>query len=61
MEWSGAEWNETQISFLCLDIQWWNGIKLPLHHLESERNGISYNIFIPILPLFEKTLKYTKL
>jgi hypothetical protein len=23
--------------------------KLPLHHLESERNRMSYNIFIPIL------------
>jgi hypothetical protein len=56
MEWSGAEWNETQIPFHRLDIQWWNGTKLPLHHLESERNGISYNIFIPILSLFEKTL-----
>jgi hypothetical protein len=29
--------------------------------LENERNEISYNIFIPILPLFEKTLKETKL
>jgi hypothetical protein len=28
--------------------------KVPLHHLESERNRIDYNNFIPILPLYIK-------
>jgi hypothetical protein len=53
MELSGAGRNGTQISFRCLDIQWWNRIKLWLHHLGSEQNEINYNIFILILPLFK--------
>jgi hypothetical protein len=53
-EQSGMKHNGKQFPFHCLDIQWWNRTKLPLHHLGSERNGVSYNIFIPILPLFKK-------
>jgi hypothetical protein len=36
-----------------LDIHRWNGKKISLHRLKSERNVINYNIFIPILPLFK--------
>jgi hypothetical protein len=56
MKWSGAERNVTQIPFHCLDTQWSNGKKLPLHHLGSERNRMNYNIFIPILPLVINTI-----
>jgi hypothetical protein len=39
--------------------------KIPLRRLGSEQNGINYNIFIPILPLFknmgvEKIIKCNK-
>jgi hypothetical protein len=53
LKWSGARCNGTQIPFNCLDIQLWNGTKLSLLRLGSERNERNYNILIPILPLFK--------
>jgi hypothetical protein len=47
MEWSGTEWNTNSVPLFRYSVMEWK--KLPLHHLESERNRMSYNIFIPIL------------
>jgi hypothetical protein len=56
MEWSGMEWN---INFVPLfGYSGWNGTKLPLHHLGGGWNGITYNIFIPTLPLFKNNKFY---
>src|ERR1044072_8189979 len=53
MEWKRMEWNRKNVPLYCLDILRWNGINLPLHYLDKGRNGMSYNIFTPTLPLLE--------
>jgi len=62
MEHNGAEWNRMErggmgqngieTRFHCLDILW----NIFVRCLEIKRNETNYNMFIPILPLFKKTL-----
>ena len=47
----------TKTTFHYLGILRWNGTNFALHCLKSEWNGIDYNIFIPLLPLYNYYLK----
>lgn len=50
---NAVERNGARFPLHCLGILRRSGNKHPFHCLESGRNGMFYNIFIPILPLFK--------
>jgi len=56
MKWDGMERNETKTIFHCLGILGRNATNFSFHCLESEWNGIDYDIFIPLLPFITITL-----
>jgi hypothetical protein len=53
IEWSGAEWNGMEHKFRSIVWIFSDGMKQKYHSIIWKVNGMNYNNFIPILPLFK--------